>query len=178
VYLGYNANSSNPDEIHAAEMLLKAVRPYIKYFSSTKMLTDLPNKDVCIAMSWSGDYLTARDRAREAGVHINLAYTVPKEGSVFWFDALFIPSDAPHPGNATLFINYMLRPEVLADASNFISYATATADGYPLVREELRNDPAVYPTESILKVLHPNKALPPKLERLRTRAWARFKTGM
>lgn len=178
VYLGYDANSSKPEEIREAEKLLKGVRPYIKYFSSTRMLNDLPNKEVCIAMSWSGDYLTAKDRASEAGVEINLAYSVPREGSVFWFDALFIPSDAPHPKNALLFINYMLRPEVLAAASNFVSYATATRDGYLLVKERLRNDPAVYPTPEIMEVLHPNKALPPKQERLRTRAWANFKTGM
>ena len=50
-----------------SEAMLKSVRPYIRYFSSAKMLIDLPNEEVCIAMSWSGDYAQAMYRAQEAG---------------------------------------------------------------------------------------------------------------
>ena len=41
------------------------------------MLLDLPSKEVCMAMSWSGDYGVAAGRAAEAGIDINLAYTIP-----------------------------------------------------------------------------------------------------
>src|SRR5215510_14835486 len=48
-------------------------------------LNSLPNSDVCMAMTWSGDYAVAAARAEEAGVKIDLKYTVPKEGSNIWF---------------------------------------------------------------------------------------------
>jgi len=178
VYLGFEANSTNPDEFVLAEKMLKRVRPYIRYFSSTRMISDLPNKELCIAMSWSGDYATSRDRAREAGVEINLAYSSPREGSLLWFDGMFIPSDAPHPNNAMLFIDFVLRPQNLADISNAISYANASRDARKYMHRELLQDPAIYPTPEIMNTLQPNKALPPKQERLRTRTWAHFKTGI
>ena len=76
------------------------MRPYVRYFSSAKMLIDLPNEEVCIAMSWSGDYAQAMYRASEVGRPVKLAYTMPKEGTLAWFDLWFIPADAPHPDNA------------------------------------------------------------------------------
>ena len=100
------ANSLDPKDLAEVEKLLKSVRPYIRYFSSAKMLIDLPNEEVCIAMSWSGDYAQAMHRAEEAGRPVQLAYTTPREGALAWFDLWFIPADAPHPGNAHLFMNY------------------------------------------------------------------------
>ena len=48
---------------------------------------------------------------------------IPKEGAVLFFDMLAIPKDAPHPKNAHLFINYMLRPEVSARNSSTVHFA-------------------------------------------------------
>jgi putrescine transport system substrate-binding protein len=142
------------------------------------MLIDLPAEEVCIAMSWSGDYVVSRQRAKEAGYAVDLAYDMPSEGMPAWFDALYVPADAPHPGNAHLFLNYMLRPEVIAEVTNTVGYANANAAATPLVREELRRDPAVYPDEAVMRRLHTPYVLEPKVERLRSRAWSRVKTGM
>ena len=68
IYLGHPVDSVEPEHLADAEELLRSIRPYIKYFSSAKMLLDLPSKEVCIAMSWSGDYSVASSRAAEAGV--------------------------------------------------------------------------------------------------------------
>jgi putrescine transport system substrate-binding protein len=178
LYLGYQANSMNPDELKKAELLLKGIRPYIKYFDSTKMLIDMPNKEVCVAMSWSGDYSVAWRRARDAGIDLNLAYSVPKEGVPIWLDAAYIPADAPHPDNAHKFINFLLRPEVIAPISNFTGYANANRDATALVNPEYTSNPAIYPDEDILRRLHPSTVQPPKLERLRSRAFTRVKTGL
>ena len=95
-YLGLDPNAVDDASLAAAEAQLKLVRPYIRYFSNQKMISDLPNKEVCVAMSWSGDFAQAATRAAEAGIEIELSYTVPKEGSGMWVDGLYIPSDAPH----------------------------------------------------------------------------------
>jgi putrescine transport system substrate-binding protein len=177
-YLGYSVDSADPHELEAAEKMLKSVRPYIRYFSSAKMLLDLPNSETCVAMSWSGDYATARARAHDAGVDIDLAYSVPQEGSVGWYDGMFIPADAPHPDTAHAFINFILRPDVIAAITNLITYANAVPASDPMIRPEIVSDPAVYPTPEILAVLQPKMMLAPKIERQRTRIMARVKTGL
>ena len=129
-------------------------------------------------MSWSGDYAQAMYRAQEAGRPVELAYTTPREGTLAWFDLWFIPTDAPHPGNAHLFLNYLLRPEVIAAISNETRYAAANAKALPLVLPEVRNDPAVYPPNELRLSLHEGRLHSPKEERLRSRLWSRVKTRL
>ncbi len=178
LYLGRDPNSLDPADLADVEKLLKGVRPYIRYFSSAKMLIDLPNEEVCIAMSWSGDYAQAMARAREAGRPVKLAYTVQREGALAWFDLWFIPADAPHPDNAHLFLNYLLRPDVAAAISNETRYATPNLKALPLLLPEVRDDPAVYPPDEVRLNLYRGVLHGPKQERLRSRLWSRVKTGL
>jgi putrescine transport system substrate-binding protein len=178
LYLGHDPNSLDPGDLAEVEKLLKGVRPYIRYFSSAKMLIDLPNEEVCIAMSWSGDYAQAMYRAEQVGKPIKLAYTTQREGTLAWFDLWLIPSDAPHPDNAHLFLNYLLRPDVAAAISNETRYATPNPKAMALLPPEVRNDPAVYPPESVRQKLYKGVILDPISERKRTRLWSRVKTGL
>jgi putrescine transport system substrate-binding protein len=178
MYLGYPSNSVDVQQLKEVEALVKAVRPYITYFSSTKMLLDLPSEEVCIAMSWSGDYSVAANRAKEAGIDINLDYIIPKEGAGMWFDNMYIPEDAPHRENAYLFLNYMLRPEVIAASSDYIGYANANKSATPLVNPTLTANIAVYPDAETLQRLQTTEVLAPKEERKRSRTWTKIKTGL
>ena len=178
MYLGYPANSVDLEQLKEVETLVKAVRPYITYFSSTKMLLDLPSKEVCIAMSWSGDYSVASNRAKEAGIDINLDYIIPKEGGGMWFDNMYIPEDAPHRENAYLFLNYMLRPEVIAASTDYIGYANANSSATPLVNPSLAANVAIYPDAETLQRLQTTEVLAPKEERKRSRTWTKIKTGL
>jgi putrescine transport system substrate-binding protein len=177
-YLGRDPNAIDAENVAAVEAQLNLIRPYIRYFSSTKMISDLPNREVCVAMSWSGDYAQASARAAEAGIKIDLRYTMPKEGSALWVDSMLIPSDARHVENAYLFIDYILRPEVIAAISNFIFYANANKSAMPLLNPAVANDPGIYPDEESWELLYPVLPAEPKQERLRTRAWARVKSGI
>jgi putrescine transport system substrate-binding protein len=178
LYLGRDPNSLDPQDLADVEKLLKAVRPYIRYFSSAKMLIDLPNEEVCIAMSWSGDYAQAMLRGRQVGRRVPLAYTTQKEGTLAWFDLWFIPADAPHPDNAHKFLNYLLRPEVAASIVEETRYATPNLAALPLLPLEIRNDPAVFPPESVRQSLYKGQIRDPIVERRRSRLWSRVKTGL
>jgi putrescine transport system substrate-binding protein len=178
LYLGYDPHSMDAAHLAEAEAVLKSVRPYVRYFSSTKMTNDLPNREICIAMAWSGDYAMAQDRAEEAGVDIELAYTVPREGTVLWFDSLLIPADAPHPGNAHLFLNFLMRPEVIAPISDLTGYANANLASLPYLDPDVANDPAAYPPMEQRAGWQAGLIYDPKLERQRTRIWSRVKTGL
>jgi putrescine transport system substrate-binding protein len=178
LYLGYPAQSIDPEHLAEAEAVLKSVRPYIRYFSSARLINDLPNGEVCIAMSWSGDYAQAQLRAEEEGIDIELAYRVPREGTTIFLDSLLIPADAPHPGNAHLFLNYLMRPAVIASISDLLRYANANLASLPLLDPALRDDPAAYPPMEDRRNWRAGHIYDPKLERRRTRAWSRVKTGL
>lgn len=177
-YLGHDPNSLEPAHLAAVEEQLKAVRPHIRYFSSTKMLNDLPNEEVCIAMSWSGDYSQAMIRAAEAGAGLDLAYFTPAEGTLYWFDGIFIPADAPHPDNAHRFLNYLLKPEVIAAISDETRYANANRAALPYIDPAVANDPAAYPDAEERSRAAIGYIFGPKDERRRTRTWSRIKTGL
>jgi putrescine transport system substrate-binding protein len=177
IYLGKDANSLDPADLKAAEDVLMKVRPFIRYVNSSKYIEDLANGEICLALGWVGDVLQARDRANEAGKGITIRYNIPKEGAVMFFDMLAIPKDARHPNNAHLFVDYLLRPEVAAKNSSFVNFANSNAASYQLVKEDVRNDPSIYPPPEVKAKLVPDLAETPEFTRLLTRSWTRFKTG-
>jgi putrescine transport system substrate-binding protein len=177
VYMGKDPTSQNPDDIKAAVDMLMKVRPYIRKFDSADYLNDLPNGDLCIAMSWSGDYATAASRAEEAHIKIHLAYTIPKEGTNIWFDGMLVPKDAPHFKNAMLFINYMMRPDVAGANTNYTNYATANMAAMQYVNKDILDNAAIYPDAKVLANGFPSTIRDNDVQRVITREWTRFKTG-
>jgi putrescine transport system substrate-binding protein len=176
-YLGKDPNSQNPDDLNAAGEAMMKIRPFLRYIDTQRMITDLANGDICLAVGYSGDILQARDRAAENNTGNTVQYVIPKEGSIIWFDSYLIPADAPHPNNAHTFINYMLRPEVIAAVSNFTNYANGNAKATELVDENVRNDPGVYPPPEVRAKLAPDLTDSEETTRLMTRMWQRFMTG-
>jgi putrescine transport system substrate-binding protein len=177
LWLGKQPNSESAADLKLAEEALLAIRPYIRTIHSSQYIEDLANGEICIAVGYSGDILQARDRAAEAGKAIDIRYVVPREGALMWFDTLAIPADAKHPRNAHAFIDYLLRPEVAASNSNFVNYATANTAALAQVREDLRNDPGIYPTPEVKERLQPNLAKSAEFTRLLNRSWTTFVTG-
>jgi putrescine transport system substrate-binding protein len=177
VYLGKNPSSEDLGDLEAAEALLAGIRPYIRYIHSSQQINDLANGEICVAMGWSGDIMIAADRASEADNGVEISYTIPEEGTIIWFDMLAIPSDAPHPGNAHLFINYLLEPEVIAAVSNYVYYANPNTAATEFVGAEVTEDPGSYPPPEVKEKLFPDLAHTAKYTRVQTRAWTRFKTG-
>ncbi len=124
---------------------LEKIRPYIRKFHSSEYINDLANGDLCLSLGYSGDVIMARNRAREAKNGVAIAFEIPKEGAQMSVDMLGIPADAPHPQNALRFIDYLLRPQVIADISDAVSYPNPNLPGTLLVKPAIRDDPAVYP---------------------------------
>lgn len=177
LYIGKNPNSNSPEDLKAAEQVLKAIRPYIRYVDSSRYIDNLANGDVCLAMGWSGDIKQAHDRAAEANKGVDLVYSIPREGAIVNLDVLVIPADAPHVRNAHLFIDYLLRPEVAAQNSNLIKYANAVSPDLQPLDPLVRNDQGVFPPQEVRARLTPERPRPPDYQRILTRAWTRFKTG-
>jgi putrescine transport system substrate-binding protein len=176
-YIGENPDSKDPAVIAKAGPVLEAVRPYVRKFHSSEYIDALANGDICLAVGWSGDVLQARDRAEEAEKGVEVVYVAPDEGALMWFDQMAIPADAPHPENAHTFINYMMRAEVMAKASNYVYYANGNKASQKLLEEDVINDPAIYPTLAALRTLYTVTAYGPKVQRVVTRLWTKVKSG-
>jgi putrescine transport system substrate-binding protein len=176
-YLGLDPNSENPDDYAKAEAKLLEIRPYVRYFHSSKYISDLANGNICIAAGFSGDIFQAAARADEAGKGIDIAYSIPKEGGNLWFDMLAIPADAQNVDEAHAFINYLLKPEVIASVSDYVGYANPNNKADTLMDQEVRNDPSVYPPQNVLDRLYVSSELPQKIIRVMTRSWTKIKSG-
>lgn len=177
LYLGRNPNSNSPEDLKAAEQVLRAMRPYVRYVDSSRYIDMLANGDICLALGWSGDVKQAHDRARDAGKGVDVAYSIPNQGSMANYDVMAIPADAPHVRNAHLFIDYLLRPEVAARNSNLIKYANSVQPALEPLDADVRSDPGVYPPPEVRARLTPERARPPDFQRLLTRMWTRFKSS-
>ena len=174
-YLGHEANTENTKANEEALDLLKQIRPYIKYFDSSQYIDDLANGEICLAVGWSGDvFIAAYEEIEEVW------YSIPNEGTVIWFDMMGIPADAKNVENAHKFIDYVLRPEVVADITNYVWYSNPnlvanTTEG--LIDPEILEDPAIYPTEETLKMLFADTADSPQKSRISSRVFNSFKAA-
>ncbi|MCL2899921.1 spermidine/putrescine ABC transporter substrate-binding protein PotF [Brenneria tiliae] len=177
-YQGKDANSSQAADYtgSATELLLK-LRPSIRYFHSSQYINDLANGDICVAIGWAGDVMQAANRAKEAKNGVNVHYSIPKEGALAFFDVFAVPADAKNLDAAYEFLNYLLKPDVIANVSNHVYYASANKEAVPLVNEEIRNDPGIYPPADVRAKLFTLKVQSPQIDRTRTRAWTKVKSG-
>jgi putrescine transport system substrate-binding protein len=176
-YLGLDPDSTSQEDFAKAEELLLAIRPSIRKFHSSELINALANGDICLAVGYSGDLFQARDRAAEANQGVEIAYVIPKEGAEMWFDQMAVPADAKHVDEAHTFINYMMKPEVAAKASNFVFYANGNKASQPLLDKEVSGDPAIYPDEATMAKLFTVGVHDPKTQRLVTRLWTKVTTG-
>jgi putrescine transport system substrate-binding protein len=176
-YLGKDGNTTNIADYQAVVDLFKPIRKYIRTFDSTNYLNAIPNKELCVINNWSGDYSTAKARAKDAGVDINLAYYVPKTGAPAWVDFLCIPKDAKHKDNAHKFLEYLLQPEVIAKCTNLTNYANANLASKKFVNPDILANSAVYPSAEILKRLWTPKPLSDEQDREMTRIFTTIKSG-
>ena len=177
IALGKDANSQKPEDLAAATDALLRLRPFVRYVDTQRMISDLANGEVCLAVGYSGDILQAASRAKENGTGQKVAYSIPKEGTIMWFDSYAIPADAPHPGNAHRFINYMLQPEVIAAVTNIVHYPNGNSAARQFVSKEILEDPSIYPPPEVMAKLVPVLAVSEESTRLMTRGWQKFTTG-
>ncbi|MEM1388071.1 MAG: polyamine ABC transporter substrate-binding protein [Pseudomonadota bacterium] len=177
-YLGEDPDSQDPDVIALAEPVLTAVRPYVAKFHSSEYINALANGEICVAIGWSGDVLQARDRADEADNGVEIAYNAPKEGALMWFDMMAIPVDAPNPEAAHTFLNFIMDPENMAAASNYVYFANGNVASQEFLLEDVIGDPSIYPDETTMDNLYTTRPYDPRVQRVVTRMWTKIKSGI
>jgi len=175
--LGLNPDSKKVEDLNRAGETLFRIRGSVQKFHSSEYINALANGDICMAVGYSGDVLQARKRAEEAKNGVEVAYLIPREGALMWFDSFAIPADAKNVAEAHAFMDYMMRPEVAAQNTNFVSYASGNLAAREKVDPEILNNPGVYPDPATFQRLFTNTAYDDRAQRVVTRLWTRVKTG-
>ncbi|WP_224787661.1 polyamine ABC transporter substrate-binding protein [Pseudomonas fluorescens] len=175
-YLGKDPYSTDKHDLSAAQALLHQLQPSVLYVATGRQISDLANGSVCLALTYNGDASMAADQARKAGKSYQIAYRIPREGTLVWQDNLAIPKDAPHPEAARAFIEFMLRPESVAALTNTLFFATANQAATPLVDAVVRNDPDIFPPAELRQRLYADRSMSLKDLRQRTRLWTTFRS--
>jgi putrescine transport system substrate-binding protein len=176
-YLGKSPDAPTAQDLADVEAVLSKIRPYIRTIDSSINIQAMANGDICVALGYNGDFVQARNRAKEAKNGIKIGYVIPEEGSLLWFDMLAIPRDAPNVANAHLFINYLMTPQVIANISNFIGFANANSAASPLLDATIVADSIIYPPRDQQQRLFVQSEDSPEQSRAITRIWQKFKTA-
>jgi len=178
-YLGLDPHSEKPEDYAKAAETLKAIRPYVRYFHSSKYINDIANGEICLSIGWSGDLFIAKARAEEAGNNVHIGYSIPKEGTLVWVDNLAIPADAPHPENALAYINNLLDGQVAAQNAAELHVASPNKAALQIGKipaDDLANQ-GIYPTDAVKSKLFGETKSPLDIKALRSRLWTSIRTG-
>jgi putrescine transport system substrate-binding protein len=176
-FLDLDPNSSDPGDLEKAAALLTKIRPYVRKFHSSEYLNALASGEICFVVGFSGDIKQAQKRAAEAKGAVAIDYSIPKEGAQLWFDNLAIPRDAPDAAEAHALVDYLLRPEVAAKNTNYISYANGNLASQKFIDKAILDDRTIYPDDATMAKLYTITAHDQKTQRLINRLWTRIKTG-
>jgi len=176
-YLGLNPDSKKSEDLVKAADVVRAVRPYIRKFHSSEYINALAGGDICLAFGFSGDIFQARDRGAKAAEKREIAYAIPREGSLLWIDVAAIPKDAPDPAAALRFLDFLLEPKVAAASSELTGYANANDPATALLPKDISGNPLIYPPADVRAKFYTITAGNAAETRERTRLWTSVKTG-
>jgi putrescine transport system substrate-binding protein len=132
---------------------------------------------LCLSIGYSGDAMIARRMAKEGGTKIQVDYAFPLVSVPLYIDSLVIPADSPNYAGALQFINFMMRPEISAEVTRFIGFASGNAAAFPLLDPAMRANAIVYPPPDVRARFETERVYTPEELRTFNRAWQRFRTG-
>ena len=180
IYLGKDPEqreSGRPQGRRGGAAQGPALRPHHQHLAvhrGPRQRRDLPGAGLV-----SGDVLQARDRAEEAGKGIDISTSSRRKARSCGSTCSPSRPTPRTPKNAHLFIDYLLRPDVAAKNSNFVSYANSNAASLAAGRPRTAERPGHLSRRRKCRPKLRARTSPKSAEftRLLTRAWTRFMTG-
>ena len=138
-YLGKGVNDATPELIKQVEDMLIKQKANIKNFHNDDGQDLLMSKEVDLVLEYNGDI------AQKETEDPDLAFVVPKEGSLLNSDCMCIPVGAPNPNNAHAFINFLLDAQNGANITKTILYPTPNAAAKALMDETYKDNQTIFP---------------------------------
>lgn len=144
--MGKSVNEKDEAVLKQAGEKLKAQKPIVRTYNSNDFDQTLARGDVVLAHGYNGQLAKVM-----AGNAKKFGYVVPKEGGTMWIDGLCIPAKAKNVAEAHEFLNFLLEPQIGGQIVNEASYASANLAARAHVKKEIVEDPAIYPTDEVMK---------------------------
>ncbi len=137
--LGYSLNSRNEAELEQAKEELIKQKPLVLSYVGDEVKDKMIGGEAALAVVYSGEVIAIRWE------NPDIAYSIPKEGSNLWFDAMVIPKTSQNKEAAEKFIDFMTRPEIAVRNAEYVGYSIPNTTAIEMLDEELRNDEVAYP---------------------------------
>jgi putrescine transport system substrate-binding protein len=179
IYLGKKAYSNTPSDYTDAFNMLQQVRPDIALFSYNGYISDLASGNICVALGYGGDFNNATRQAKAHGKGVVIEAPLPPNGVQFGFESMMIPADAPHPENAHLWMNFILRPKVQAEITNKVMFTSPNLAARQFITPDvLANQIAFPPADYIASKAQFYELRRNDIRRTMTRFFTKWKTGL
>jgi putrescine transport system substrate-binding protein len=176
-YLGQPQLSTEPVQLAAVVKKLDEIRPFLRRIASSGYYEQLADGELCLAIGYSGDAMIARRMAKESATKIAVEYAFPRVLVPLYIDSMVIPADSPNYGGALKFINFMMRPEISAEVTRFIGFASGNAAALPYLDPATRANGIVYPSAEVRARFEMERVYTSDELRTFNRTWQRFRTG-
>lgn len=175
IYLGYSVHDTDPAKWAEAKRLILRAKPYWATFSNSTYIKDLAIGNIWVAQGYSNDMFRAQADTQAAERPFSIGFTIPREGAVLALDSFVIHRSGGRPDLAHAFINFMLDGRNAADVSNLIGAGNPNAAALPLIRRELAENPALFPTAGKAPELQMLRDFDIHSRRLMSRLWTEIK---
>lgn len=153
----------------AATKVIDGITGIVKIIPTDQFVDSLANGKICLAIGFSGDAVQAQAKTRG-----NIEYRVPSDGGLLAIDAMAVPANAKNRREAHLFIDYILRPQVIAKISNTVGYANANLKAGEFMSDSVKSNPAVVPSTTALSRSSPIPILSEQDQQEIVRIWAKI----
>jgi len=150
IYVGKPAFSSKAADYKLATDMLQKVRKDIKIFTYNGHITDLAMGNICVALGYGSDFNNASFQAKEAKNGIKIEAPLPPNGMQFGFESMMIPVDAPNRENALLWMNYILRPQVQAEITNYTMFTSPNLAARKYIDPDVLANKIAFPPDAYL----------------------------
>ena len=176
-YLGQPQLSAEPAQLDAVVKKLGEIRGFLRRISTSGYYEQLADGELCLSIGYSGDAMIARRMAKEGATKIQIEYAFPRVSVPLYIDSMVIPADSPNYAGALKFINFMMRPEISAEVTRFIGFASGNAAAIPYLDPSMRANNIVYPPAEVRARFETERVYTTDELRIFNRVWQRFRTG-
>ncbi len=148
--LGYSLNTDVQSELEEARQILLECAPHILALDSDTYGDKMASGEASLTLGWTGPLgQELADLVAEG----DAGYSVPSEGTLFWMDTWVMMADAPHPNAAYAWLDFIHRPEIQAEETNFNLYATPNDAAKAFVDPKILANAAIFPPDDVIASL-------------------------
>lgn len=167
--VGAEPCSTNRDDYVKVEELLAGWKPNVAVINSDGVIGRMASGEQTMHMMWNGAF------TRAEADNPNLEYVYPEEGITLWSDNFAVPVGAQNIDNAKIFINWMMDPANIGEATNFVGYDNGITGSDAFMDEALGTNSAVIIPEEFKPVAQPVPGCSVEAIDLYDQVWTNFR---